>query len=132
MQIYYYTRTGRSKAISEKLADKCDCSINEIKDSKNWDGAFGFLKGGASAMKKESIEVSYNEVNSSGNIILVFPIWAGTFPPAVKTFLAENPSREKIVLIPTSLGTKLKDRDGFRQIIDLVGKDISNLPIEIK
>ena len=54
----------------------------------------------------------------------MFPIWAGTFPPAVRSFL-QTEGREQIIAIPTSLGSVLKDREGFLKIFDLVGKDIS-------
>ncbi len=124
LQIYYYTRTGRSKTVAEVIANKYYEGTNEITDSEKWNGPLGFLKGGAKAARKENISIMYPKINNEDDIVLVFPIWAGSFPPAVRTFLEENPCRDKMIIMPTSLGTKLKDREGFKQIIDLVGKDI--------
>lgn len=124
LQIYYYTRTGRSKTVAEVIANKYYEGIKEITDNEKWNGPLGFLKGGAKAARKDQVSITYPKLNDEDDIVLVFPVWAGTFPPAVRMFLDENPCRDKMILMPTSLGTKLKDREGFKQIIDLVGKDI--------
>ncbi len=130
MQIYYYTRTGRSKLIADKLATQYNTTVNAIEDKENWNGVLGFLKGGAKASKKESLDIIYEKPSSTDDIVVVFPVWAGTFPPAVKRFVEENPC-EQITLVPTSLGSKLKNRDGFKKVIDLVGKDIMNIEINL-
>ena len=60
----------------------------------------------------------------SDEIIVVFPLWAGTMPPGVKTFV-ETVGKENITAIITSLGSTMKQREGFKNISDLVGEDIS-------
>lgn len=122
MQIYYYTRTGRSKKIASKLGEKYGLEINEITDDENWNGAINFLKGGAFACQKKETLAIYDKPNLEKQIILVFPIWAGSFPPAVRNFVENN---SNIIAVPTSLGTKLKEREKFVEIFDLVGKEIS-------
>lgn len=123
MQIYYFTRTGRSKSIAEDLAKRHNTVANEISDGINWQGKMNFLKGGAASMKKDEVPVTFPEVSAEDEIILVFPIWAGGFPPAVRTFL-KSVERERVTVVATSLGTMLKDREGFKNIIDLTGKEI--------
>ncbi len=66
----------------------------------------------------------YTRTQRSEKIVLVFPVWAGTYPPAVRSFLQQNTGVD-IVAIPSSLGTKLKDRDAFTAVIDLIGKEIT-------
>ena len=123
MQVYYFTRTGRSKKIAEELAERYETKAQEIADDVNWQGAMGYLKAGYEAFKKETRPARYNKPTADEELILVFPVWAGTFPPAVRTFL-EREGRAKVICMPTSIGSKLNDRDGFAKVIDLVGKEI--------
>ncbi len=121
MQVYYFTRSGRSEKIAKELASRYKTDANKINDNKNWNGAINFLKAGAKASKKEKTEIDYKKPD--GEIILIFPVWAGNLPPAVRSFV-ENYDKSKIIAIPTSLGTTLRERDGFLKVIDLVGKEI--------
>ena len=123
MKIYYFTRTGRSKLIAEELAARYDIKPLEINDDIDWQGVGGYVKAAYKAVRKEALPARYVKPNEDDDIILVFPIWAGTFPPAVRTFV-EKEGRSNTICIPTSGGSKLKDRDGFKKIIDLVGKNI--------
>ncbi len=129
MQIYYFTRTGRCKDLAEKLAKRENATSHFIDDGKDWSGPVNFVKGGGAAAKKQALSVNYTPVLENEQIVLIFPVWAGTFPPAVRTFLSENPNKD-IIAIPTSLGTKLKEREHFVKIYDLVGKVI-DLPEKI-
>ena len=130
MQVYYFSRTGRSKEIATKIANSLNQNSNEIKDTENWQGLKGFIKGGAKASIKDTVDISYAKPDRNDEFILVFPIWAGTFPPAVRSFLNEINCNEKVTLIPTSLMTKLKKRDEFKKVIDLVGKDIMSKSVD--
>ena len=124
MQVYYFTRTGRSKQVAEELAERYETKAQEIADDVNWQGAMGYLKAGYEAFQKETLPARYNKTVADEELILVLPVWAGTFPPAVRTFL-EREGRAKVICMPTSIGSKLKDRDGFVKVIDLVGKTIT-------
>lgn len=124
MQIYYFTRSGRSQKIAEELAARFAVQANQISDGKRWSGSIGYIKAGYMSATGKPLPASYQKPTDDAPIILVFPIWAGTFPPAVKTFVNEV-GRQNITAIPTSLGSTLKDREGFAKVIDLVGKVIS-------
>ena len=93
MQIYYFSRTGRSKKIAEELAGRFGVTARMIDDNREWGGKINYVK-------------------------------AGAMPPGVKTF-TEEVGRENITAVVTSLGSTLKNRDGFKNVIDLVGKEIS-------
>ncbi len=124
MQVYYFTRTNRSKKIAETLAARYGVTAQRIEDGKSWSGAVGFIKGGFMSVSKKSLPASYPQPVADGPIVLVFPVWADTFPPAVKTFV-DVVGRARIIAIPTSQGSTIKDRAGFIRVVDLVGKDIS-------
>ncbi len=123
MQIYYFTRTGRSRKIAEDLAAKNGTTAKIINDGKNWSGILGYIKAAAMSVRGKSIPADYPAPPAEETVALVFPVWAGTFPPAVKTFVQEV-GRNRIIAVPTSLGSTMNDRDGFAKVIDLVGKEI--------
>lgn len=124
MQVYYFTRTGRSQKIAEELAAKQGVSPRVIRDEKNWNGPIGWLRAGFYSIKGKSLPAGYEKPADGETVTVVFPIWADGFPPAVRTFVQEV-GRSNIIAVPTSLGSTLKDREGFQKIIDLVGKEIS-------
>lgn len=124
MQIYYFSRTGRSEKIAEELMKRFGVTARRISDNKNWDGKINYMKAGAMAMSGKTIPVTYEKPEMTDDIVVVFPLWAGAMPPGVKTF-AKEVGKEKITAVVTSLGSTLKNRDGFKKVIDLVGKEIS-------
>ncbi|MEG1433316.1 MULTISPECIES: flavodoxin [Eubacterium] len=124
MQVYYFSRTGRSKAIAEQLASRYQTTARMIDDHKNWDGKVNYMKAGAMALSGKTIPVDYLEPDMTDKIIVVFPLWAGTMPPGIKSFV-ETVGKENITAIVTSLGSTMKQRDGFKKIIDLVGENIT-------
>ena len=124
MQLYYFSRTGRSKKIAEELAGRFGVTARMIDDNREWGGKINYVKAGAMAMGGKTIPVTYERPGKADDIVVVFPLWAGAMPPGVKTF-TEEVGREKITAVVTSLGSTLKNRDGFKNVIDLVGKEIS-------
>ena len=124
MQIYYFSRTGRSRDIAMQLAQRYHTQARSIDDHKNWDGKVNYMKAGAAALSGKGIPVDYTKPDMSDDIVVVFPLWAGTMPPGVRTFV-EAVGKENITAIITSLGSTMKRRDGFKKVIDLVGKEIT-------
>lgn len=123
MLIYYFTRTGRSKGIAETLAKEQGTSALPISDGKNWSGVFGYMKAAVAALKGKGLPVTYTPPAGGESVAVVFPVWAGRCPPAIKTFVQEV-GCERITAIPTSLGSRLNERSGFAKVVDLVGKEI--------
>lgn len=123
MQIYFFTRSGRSEHIARQLAVRYETKVRRITDHRNWQGKINYIKAGYMSATNKSLPADYKKPDSESSIAVVFPLWAGTFPPAVKTFIDEV-GRENIICVVTSLGSKLKDRQGFINVIDLVGDKI--------
>ena len=74
MQVYYFTRTGRSKKVAEELAERYETKAQEIADDVNWQGAMGYLKAGYESFKKETRPARYNKPTPDEELILVFPV----------------------------------------------------------
>ncbi|MBO6047174.1 MAG: hypothetical protein J6P61_05390 [Erysipelotrichaceae bacterium] len=123
MNIYYYTRTNTCERIAHGLAEKYQCQARQIIGSIDYSGKTGFIRGGKASISKREDPCIYKRPDEDvKNILLVTPVWAGALPPAVRTFVKEN-GRENIILVPVSKGSKIKDRDGYKKVIDVVGGD---------
>ena len=124
MQVYYFTRTHRSEKIAKELADRYGVTANKIDDGKSWKGLFGFLRAGMMSSQKKTLPATYAAPKEDDPIVLTFPLWASSMPPAVRTFVNEV-GRDRIICLPTSSGGNFSDPSGFIKVIELAGKEIS-------
>lgn len=108
--------------IAEGLAQKYETTAREIYDYASYQGRIGYMKAGFASVRKETSTINY-VLPEGYPVVVVFPIWAGSFPPAVRSFINQI-GRENLILVPTSLSSKLKDREGFKGIIDLVKRKV--------
>lgn len=121
-QVIYFTRTGHSKRVAEKIAKVLDASLIEIDDHKNWHGFFGYMRAGFYSMSDKKVDISFNNnIDSKKQMIVVGPLWAGGVAPAIRTFFRMN-ERSHIHLIVTSIGSTIKDRDGYLSVTDIIKK----------
>lgn len=123
MNVYYFSRTLKSKDIATQISDKFNYPLHVIDDGKDWSGKLNYIKAGAMAAKKEVLEVTYTKTDSD-TVFLVFPIWAGSMPPAVRGFVLEN-TNKNIIAITVSAISSLNDNDKkyFKYIYEVKGKD---------
>jgi len=107
-KVVYFSRTGISKRIAGKIANKISCTSIEVTDNMNWKGILGFLKGGYYASMNKDVEIKVNGVlDNNDEIILITPLWAGGPAPAIRIFLKNIPS-DKVHLVVTADGSDVK------------------------
>lgn len=121
-RVYYFTRTGDSEKIAASIAAQTGGSCFPIRDNKSWKGPVGFMRGGYYASGKKSLPAAYEKPQEGDTVYLCFPIWAGSFPPAVRTFIGEV-GRDQIIAVPTSKASHLSDPAGFVRVIEVIGPD---------
>lgn len=131
MDIYYFSRTNRSKNIALQISTSKNVALYKIDDQQQWHGKLGYIKAGAMAAKKESVPIRYTKINEQEPLMLVFPIWAGTLPPAIRQFMKEN-CNLKVTAVVTSAISSLKDADKalFTEVYEIKGKE-KNAPKEL-
>ncbi len=107
-RVLYFSLSGNSKRIAEKIAAQGGCGLSQITDDKNWKGIFGFLRGGFYALRFKKTtpvidpEVDFNELD---HILIVGPVWAGNAAPAVYSLLEKEKSNlQKVCLVLSSGG----------------------------
>ena len=125
----YYSLNGNTAFAAEELEKHIDMDVERlrVKEEPKATGFGRFLKGGAAALRGTDpglYPVSVN-VRDYYDIILAFPVWAGTYPPAIGAFIRQNPFRGKnIYLIGCSSSgnaqgafDKLEERLGGNTVI---------------
>jgi len=123
IKVAYFTRSGTSKRVAEKISQKLSCEIYEIRDNINWKGFFGFIKGGFYSSVNKEVEISYDKsLDEADEFIVVSPLWAGGAAPAIRMFL-KTKSLDKVNLFITSDGSQMKNRDGYKTTNDVIKKN---------
>ncbi len=131
MQIYYFTRTGNCERIAVEIAKSKNLVAFKIDDGKDWSGKVNFVKAGAMSAKRESLAVSCQAIDETGEIIVVFPIWAGTFPPAVRGFL-KMVDNKRVTAVAVSAVSSIgkEEQDLFGKFYETKGK-VTTAPQEL-
>lgn len=97
----YYSRTGNTKFVAEKIAEQLDADLCEIIDKKNRKGKLIYLTGGGFASFREKligIEAS-KSIKIYDFIVVGSPVWVGKITPAIRKFLVSNNFQDKPVAI---------------------------------
>ena len=92
--IVYYSLSGNTKYVAEKMAAILDAALVPLVPEKAYPDS-GFKKifwGGKSALMGEKPKLTPYafDPNACDLVILGGPVWAGTFPPLLRTFIEEN------------------------------------------
>lgn len=119
--VAYFSHTGSTREIAVQISKITGGDIFEIQAVKTYPDDYEAVK----KVAKEELNSGYkpplkNKINTKSYdiIIIGYPIWWGTFPAPVKTFLSENDlSGKTIVPFSTHRGS------GFGRSVS----DISNL-----
>ncbi len=107
--VVYYSRSGNTKFVAQKVAGKLGADIEEVVDKKDRHGWIGFLKGGRDAGQGKETEIEETKFlpDNYDLIVVGTPIWNGRPTPAIRTYLSKNDiSKKKVALFCTLNGTK--------------------------
>lgn len=92
--IVYYSLEGNTEYVVNRIKEKTGADSLKLVPKKAYvDKGFAkFIWGGKSAVMAEKPELeSYDtDLSSYDRIIFGFPVWASTFTPPLRTFMAEN------------------------------------------
>ncbi len=107
-RVLYFSVSGNSKRIAEKIAAQAGCGLSQITDDKKWKGVFGFIRGGfyAGTFKMTNPTVDpKTDFGEYDHILIVGPVWAGNAAPAVYSLLEkEKENLHKVCLVLSSGG----------------------------
>jgi len=87
--VVYYSRSGNTKLVAEKLANILDADLEEIQEAKDRHGVFGWLGARWDAMMKRPTELtSQHSTEGRTLMILGMPIWVRNPPPAIRQYIS--------------------------------------------
>lgn len=119
--VVYFTRSGRSQRVAEKIAKALDCGLVQVTDDMDWAGLRGFFRAGRYSGQNLPVEIQvHGDLSAADEYIVIAPLWAGGVAPAIREFLKTVPN-DKVHLVVTSIGSKLRDRDGYKSLHDIQG-----------
>lgn len=103
--VIYYSRTGNTKFVAEKIADQLNAEICEVIDKKNRKGKLVFLTGGYAALREKLTEIVVEKTIGNYDFIVIgSPVWAGKISPAIRTFLIKNDFSDKQIAFFVTVG----------------------------
>lgn len=124
-KVFYFSRTGNSKRIAQKIAKSLSTKANEIQDGIDFSGFFGYIKAIFYSITNKKVNVKINEnLKAEDEIIVVSPLWCGKLAPAVRGFLKKCPCKN-INLVVSSISSNLssKYKEGYKSITEIFSKN---------
>jgi len=90
--VVYYSRTGTTRTVAEKVGQALGATVEELIDTKNRKGPVGLLAAGKDALTRKAVPIDpmTNDPADFDLVIVGTPVWGGTMSSAVRTFLAEH------------------------------------------
>lgn len=132
--IVFYSRTGTTRKLAEKIASELDSDIEEIIDLTERKGATGWLKSGRDAMRKKLTNINdlKNGLKNYELIVVGSPVWVGSLTPAIRTFLLNNKNNIKKAAFFCTMGGNNPSKifDQMEELINL--KPLSILALTTK
>jgi flavodoxin len=97
--VVYYSRTGTTQKVAEKITKQLHADIERIIDTKNRKGIIGYLLAGRDAMRRKltAIDKIGKDPQKYDIIIIGTPLWGWQICPAVRTFIEEHKKKIKKV-----------------------------------
>jgi flavodoxin len=101
--VVYFSFTGSTKFVAEKIAETIGADITELKTSKNYptEGFRKYFWGGKSVIFGDEPKLINDpiDLNKYETIIIGTPIWAGSFTPPIKSFINQNKIQGKRIAL---------------------------------
>lgn len=122
-RVVYFSRTGTSEKIAEKIGEKLNCEVIEITDDMNWKGPVGFVKGGMYATQNKPVNITVNgSLDNADELIVVSPVWANHVAPAITAF-QKTRDLKNIHLVTTSKGSTIDNMSDYRTAHAIIEKE---------
>lgn len=126
--ILYYSRTGNTEKVAERLGESLNCHIEKINDKKNRTGIIGYFIAAKDAILgvKTEIAVTKEDISKYDIIIIGSPVWASHLAPAVRTYIEQNKDKiKKLAFFSTQGADEGKEFKVKSDLEKLTGKKLA-------
>ena len=107
--VVYYSRSGNTRFVAEKISQEIAGDIEEIIDKKRRKGSLGFILSGYDATRGRVTKIAETKRPPEYYDLVVVgtPMWNKRITPAVRTYLRNNNfSKKRVALFCTNLGSQ--------------------------
>jgi hypothetical protein len=113
--IIYYSRTGKTKIISETLQKMMNADLLEIKDKKDRSGTWGFISSAYDSFfdRESEIEPAHPDLSLYSSVVVVSPVWNWKISTPVITLIKNNSFKGKKFMMYTNANINIKKYDNF-------------------
>ncbi len=121
--VVYYSRTGTTKLVAEKIQAHLGSEIEEIFDTKSRTGFLSYLRCGMDATFKRLtvIREPKNDPQNYDLVVIGTPVWSHTITPPVRTYIKQKSADfKKVAFFCTSGGGS--NEHAFKDMEDLCSK----------
>lgn len=131
--VIFYSRTDVTRKIAEELAQKLNADLEEIKDTQNRSGIFGWIKSGYQANRKKltTLEPVKNDPEQYDLVLIGTPVWAGKMSVPVRTYLHQNRDKIKATALFCTISSSGMENT-FKGMEEYVGTPVATIGLRKK
>lgn len=87
--VVYFSRTGNTKKVAEKIAKELGSDIEEIKEGRDRKGFLGYMRSGkeASMKSRPKIDEPVKKVKEYDVVIIGTPVWSWSVSSPVRSYI---------------------------------------------
>lgn len=123
--LIYYSRTGTTKKVAEKIATLISCDVEEIIDAKNRAGVIGYLGIGKDVTQKIETKIKESKYNPQDYDLLIIgtPVWVWTLSLPVRAYLEKYKESIKNIAYFATQGGDGAEK-AFFEMTKICGKNL--------
>jgi flavodoxin len=121
--VTYYSRSGHTRQIAERIANALDADVEELVDSGDRSGVLGYLRSGFEALFRRGAKIAAptRELSTYALVVIGTPIWNLSVSSPVRTYLVDHQAALPEVAFFCTYGGSGASR-AFAQMAELCGK----------
>jgi len=121
--VAYYSRSGHTKQIAERIAQVAGADLEAIIDPTDRSGLLGYLRSGYQAYRQRTVEIgpALHDPSAYDVVVIGTPIWNMSVSPPVRSYLARELGRLPAVAFFCTCGGRGGER-AFAQMARECGK----------
>ncbi len=121
--VLYFSRSGNTRAVARRIADKLNAEIEELTDRTNRRGIFGYLRSGREAFLglRANLNPIASRLSDFDLVVIGTPVWNMSLSSPIRTFLLDHAAELPRVAFFCTLGGMGRDRV-LREMERLAGK----------
>jgi flavodoxin len=121
--VVYYSRSGTTRRIAEALSAALESSIEEVLETRDRTGAFGYWRSLVEARIKRAADIlpARNDPSAFNLVVIGTPVWAWSVSSPIRAYLSANKQRLPDVAFFCTMGGR-GSAAAFAQMQDIAGK----------